>query len=58
MYYIWKLTGGRPMILIERLFWDKIGRQQVNLYRDRLGRHWTATSKWARFRCRSLREMM
>lgn len=32
------------------LFTDKISGERVNLYRDRLGRHWMATNRWALFR--------
>ena len=47
---LWKLTGGRPMTYIESLFVDVGTGAAVNLYADRLGRHWMATSRWALFR--------
>jgi len=32
------------------LFIDNISGEEVNLYRDRLGRHWMVTNRWALFR--------
>ena len=45
-----KLLGGRPMKYVGHAFYDRIGGEQVNYYRDSLGRNWMATSRWALFR--------
>lgn len=45
-----KLTGGRPMRLVEPAFTDAVSGEQVGYYRDRFGRFWLATSPWAGFR--------
>jgi hypothetical protein len=51
-HWFWWLTGGRPMIRISGLFVDRVNRQLVSHYRDRLGRDWHAQSPWAWFRVR------
>jgi hypothetical protein len=48
--WVWRLTGGRPMIREGFNFTDRVSGESVCDYRDRLGRRWMATSKWARFR--------
>lgn len=48
--WLWKLTGGRPMIRLEFLFVDLMTGRRVYHYKDRLGRRWMATGSMARFR--------
>lgn len=45
-----KITGGRPMQLVEPAFTDTVSGEQVGYYRDRFGRFWLSTSSWAGFR--------
>jgi len=45
-----RILGGRPMIKLEREFWDGIEHKQVYSYMDTRGRVWLATSPWALFR--------
>lgn len=40
----------RPGIYIKYLFFDHIARRDVNLYKDKLGRHYMANSKFSLFR--------
>jgi hypothetical protein len=48
--WFFKLTGGRPMIRIDCAFIDVVSGQEVNHYKDRLGRFWLAESEWSLFR--------
>lgn len=48
--WLWRLTGGRPMIRRESLFTDKVSGLTVFHYEDRLGRHWMADMSWSLFR--------
>ena len=41
------LLGGRPMHLVENLFWDTVAGVVVRHYVDTLGRHWMATGMWS-----------
>lgn len=50
MRWLWRLTGGRPMERLDCLFIDSVVGREVNLYRDRLGRHWMAFGAWSLFR--------
>lgn len=45
-----KLLGGRPMFFMHRSFFDPIGKFWVNVYVDKLGRYWLASSRWSAFR--------
>ena len=38
------------MKYVGHAFYDHIGGEQVNYYRDSLGRNWMATNRWALFR--------
>jgi hypothetical protein len=44
------LTGGRPMQRIGDGFWDAIGLEKVDIYRDLFGREWLATGPCRLFR--------
>jgi hypothetical protein len=48
MFYT--LTGGRPMTYDGDGFWDAIGKEKINYWRDAFGRRWMATHGSARFR--------
>jgi hypothetical protein len=52
MKWLWKLTGGRPMIFIRFQFTDIVVGMPVNSYMDRLGRYWLANHSWSLFRVR------
>ena len=46
-----RLTGGRPMTLVERsIFYDHIEGRTVNMYKDAFGRRWMAHNPWSWFR--------
>lgn len=48
---IWRITGGRPMHLMDpSYFKDIVSGRPVALFRDRLGRTWMAEHRWAMFR--------
>ena len=54
MKWLYYLTGGRPMKLIEDKvgFWDHIGQQAVLYWHDQFGRKWVAANRWSWFRVR------
>lgn len=49
--FLYRITGGRPMHLVERSgFTDIVSGRQVHLFRCRLGRTYLAERKWSIFR--------
>jgi hypothetical protein len=52
MTFLQRLLGGRPMKYLGCAFIDTVSGAEVNLYRDTIGRHWLAESRWALFRVR------
>ena len=56
MRWLWWLTGGRPMRYVRPAFWDSVGKVQVNVYVDRMGRKWLAVHLWALFRVDQVRD--
>lgn len=48
--WLWRLTGGRPMIRGKCLFVDVVSGDPVYCYTDRLGRTWMANMGWSMFR--------
>lgn len=52
MAWLWRLTGGRPMIDGGSAFYDSIGKLPVRYFTDRLGHQWLAVHAWSLFRVR------
>ena len=48
--WLWKLTGGRPMIREGYAFTDRVSGRGILHMRDRLGRRWLAEGAWSLFR--------
>lgn len=48
--WLWKLTGGRPMVREGCAFIDCVTHKEVFYWRDRLGNRWMAFGAWDLFR--------
>jgi hypothetical protein len=44
------------MRYVRPAFWDSVGKVQVNVYVDRMGRKWLAVHLWALFRVDQVRD--
>lgn len=53
MKFVWKITGGRPMIFEGLSIRHPVTGKEINYYKDRLGRRWLASSPWSINRRRS-----
>ena len=47
---LYKLTGGRPMMIEEYAFTDAFSGVPVYYCKDKLGRKWMAHGAWSMFR--------